>query len=58
MGVNRECQAIEWADSIDAGRSDLGLSVFRVPQLEIATASLGAISSELEFCNPFGLGYT
>lgn len=58
MGVNRERQAIEWAHCIDTGRADLGLPVSRVPQLQIATASLGAISSELEFCNPFRIRYT
>lgn len=58
MRINRKCQAVELAHGIDAGRANIGLSVFRVPQLEIATASLRAGSSELELHDPFRLSYT
>jgi hypothetical protein len=58
VGVNHKREAIELTNGVNAGRADLGLAVFRVPELEITAASLLASGSELEFCRPFGLRYT
>lgn len=55
--VHNKDQSIKLSNGVDTRRSDLALSFFGIPYLEIPASSFRARCSKLEIRCPFGLQY-
>jgi hypothetical protein len=56
MGVDNKSEPFETANGVNARGTNVSLTIFGIPHLKVATASLWAASPELEFRGPFRLG--